>query len=128
MRCQGRRPAHSRTGRAVQSATAPLWPGGTELPAQASPDPGHVEPDDSPLRIQRVDKWAEHLQADSNAITQEQGRPGWLPGPYGGPQYSATDAHIPHVLGRVATPTPTRYHLVQSIGLTFGPAGSGQDR
>jgi len=67
-------------------------------------DARHVEPDDRPLRIERVDKRLEQLQAGPDAVTQQQRRPACGPLPDRDAQGPAADRQDPHPLGRAAAP------------------------
>ncbi len=72
-------------------------------------DARHVEPDDSPPRIERVDERLEQLQARADAVAQQQRRPA-----LGVPSRTAT---------RRARP-PTLTILIRSAGPAPAAAGS----
>ena len=62
-------------------------------------DARQVEPDDFPLRVERVDERLQQFKAGADAVAQQQWRPSGFPGPYSDPQDPpAPELQCPYVL------------------------------
>ena len=81
-------------------------------PAQAR----HVEPDDGPLPIQRVDERLQHLQAGAEPVAHQQRLPRRVPLPHRDPQDAAADDRHGDALARAGPPRLARPRPAQAAG------------
>ena len=97
---------------------------------RGSADAGHVEPDDGPPPVQRVDERLEHLQGGADAVAQQQRRPVRVPVPHCDSQDAPADAQGPYLLARDGAVRPAWYQLAQAAagpepGPRFPPVRHG---
>ena len=88
-------------------------------------DARHVEPDDFPPRIERVDERLEQLQARADAVAQQQRRPARGPLPHRDPQGTAADPQDPHPLGRPGPAQPASDHPAKASSRAVFPGRPG---
>ena len=90
-------------------------------------DARHVEPDDFPLRVDRVDEWLQQFKAGADAVAQHKRRRLPVPAPHGDPQDPATDGQRPHLLAR-SRPPPAPGNSTKPPGRGLFPAAPSPAR